>query len=62
MVCREHFAQQNKERKDNLRARRALCEQLQSYLDSTDWANADMKAAETIMCVKRDKNGAIPPL
>lgn len=48
-VCREHFAQQNKERKDNLRARRALCEQLQSYLDSTDWANADMKAAETIM-------------
>ena len=48
-VCREHFAQQNKERKDNLRARRALCEQLQTYLDSTDWANADMKAAETIM-------------
>ena len=48
-VCREHFAQQNKERKDNLRARRALCEQLQAYLDSTDWANADMKAAETIM-------------
>ena len=48
-VCREHFAQQNKERKDNLRARKALCEQLQAYLDSTDWANADMKAAETIM-------------
>ena len=48
-VCREHFAQQNKERKDNLRARKALCEQLQEYLDSTDWATADMKAAETIM-------------
>ena len=48
-VCREHFALQNKERKDNLRARKALCEQLQEYLDSTDWTNADMKAAETIM-------------
>ena len=48
-VCREHFALQNKERKDNLRARKALCEQLQEYVDSTDWTNADMKAAETIM-------------
>ena len=47
-VCREHFALRTK-RKDNLRARKALCEQLQEYLDSTDWTNADMKAAETIM-------------
>ena len=61
-VCREHFAQQNKERKDNLRARKALCEQLQSYLDSTDWANADMKAAETIMRQARQEWRKYHPL
>ncbi|NCF44297.1 MAG: DUF349 domain-containing protein [Proteobacteria bacterium] len=48
-VCREHFAQQNLQRRENLKARRALCDQLQQYLDSTDWANADMRAAEHIM-------------
>ena len=48
-ICREHFAEQSKQRSDNLDARKALCEQLQQYLDSTDWQHADMKAAETIM-------------
>jgi hypothetical protein len=48
-VCREHFAQQNQQRKENLKARRALCDELQRYLDTTDWANADMRAAENIM-------------
>ena len=48
-ICREHFAHQNKQRKDNLLARKALCDQLQQYLDNTDWQLADMKAAEHIM-------------
>ena len=48
-ICREHFAEQSKQRSDNLDARKALCEQLQHYLDSTNWRHADMKAAETIM-------------
>ena len=48
-ICREHFAKQSKQRRDNLDARNALCEHLQQYLDSTDWQHADMKAAETIM-------------
>lgn len=48
-VCREHFAQQNQQRKENLKARQALCDELQRYLDTTDWANADMRAAENIM-------------
>ncbi|MDG1703091.1 MAG: DUF349 domain-containing protein [Pseudomonadales bacterium] len=48
-VCKAHFAEQNKERKENLQARKALCNQLQQYLDTTDWSAADMKAAENIM-------------
>ena len=48
-ICREHFAEQSKQRSDNLIARKALCDQLQQYLDNTDWQQADMRAAETIM-------------
>ncbi|MBL6814762.1 MAG: DUF349 domain-containing protein [Pseudomonadales bacterium] len=48
-ICREHFAEQSKQRSDNLIARKALCDQLQQYLDNTDWQQADMRAAETIL-------------
>ena len=48
-ICREHFAEQTKKRSDNLTARKALCDQLQQYLHNTDWQQADMRAAETIM-------------
>lgn len=48
-VCKAHFAEQNKERKENLQARKALCNELQQYLETTDWSGADMKAAENIM-------------
>ncbi|HCG70013.1 MAG TPA: hypothetical protein DE147_06110 [Gammaproteobacteria bacterium] len=48
-ICREHFNQQSKERGDNLNARKALCDQLQQYLQDTDWQQADMSAAENIM-------------
>lgn len=54
-VCRQHFAEQNQERRENLEARKGLCEQLQQYLDSTDWAAADMKAAENIMRHAREE-------
>lgn len=48
-VCKAHFAEQNKARRQNLQARKALCDHLQQYLDNTDWSAADMKAAEQIM-------------
>jgi exonuclease SbcC len=54
-VCKAHFNEQNKQRRQNLQARKALCAQLQEYLDNTDWSNADMKAAETIMRQARNQ-------
>lgn len=48
-VCKAHFAEQNKERRENLQARKTLCDELQQYLDTTDWSGTDMKAAENIM-------------
>ncbi len=47
--CRLHYAQQAEVRADNLAARQALCEQLHNYLTATDWDNADMQAAESIL-------------
>lgn len=49
VVCKAHFTEQNKQRRQNLQARKALCDELQQYLDTTDWSGADMRAAENIM-------------
>lgn len=48
-TCKVYFEEQTKLRADNLVRRQALCKQLQTYLDETDWSQADMQAAETIM-------------
>ena len=39
----------------NLHHRELICEQLATYLDGTDWATADMQAAESIMRSAREE-------
>lgn len=53
--CRAYFAQQAEQRKANLEERRRICDQLERYLEDTDWSDADMKAAERIMRAARDE-------
>ncbi|MFW6093630.1 MAG: DUF349 domain-containing protein, partial [Pseudomonadota bacterium] len=53
--CRSHFAAQAAERKANLEQRTRICDQLEAYLDETDWQRADMKAAERIMRTAREE-------
>ena len=52
--CKAFFDQQNAERAANLTARVAICEQLEAYLQATDWQQTDLKAAENIMRTARD--------
>ncbi|MCZ6459095.1 MAG: DUF349 domain-containing protein [Gammaproteobacteria bacterium] len=51
--CRTHFAAQAVIRESNLQSRKEICAQLSTYLDSTDWQSADMKAAEQILRTAR---------
>lgn len=53
--CRAHFAEQAEARKANLEERRRICDALERYLEDTDWSQADMKGAETIMRAARDE-------
>lgn len=53
--CRTHFAAQATLRKSNLQSRKEICTQLSTYLDSTDWQSADMKAAEQILRTARSE-------
>lgn len=53
--CRAYFSDQAEQRKSNLNERRRICDQLEEYLDSTDWRTADMKAAERILRAARDE-------
>ena len=53
--CKAYFEEQGKQRAENLVARRALCTQLQDYIEQTDWASADFKAAEQILRAARDE-------
>lgn len=53
--CSIYYDEQAKARAANLARREALCEQLQAYLSGTDWAHADMQAAETILRSARDE-------
>ena len=54
-VCKPHYAQQSAARAENLTKRRGLCEQIRTYLAETDWASADMRAAENIMRTAREE-------
>lgn len=53
--CRAHYAQQAEIRAANLNHRKALCDQLQEYLNATDWERADMQAAESILRSAREE-------
>jgi len=53
--CRAHFAELAEERKANLDQRQRICDELQRYLADTDWARADMAAAQQIMRAAREE-------
>ncbi|MEE8099360.1 MAG: DUF349 domain-containing protein, partial [Hyphomicrobium sp.] len=44
--CREYFSDQAMRRKQNLVERQRICDQLEQYVSSVDWATTDMQAAE----------------
>ncbi|MEQ8486340.1 MAG: DUF349 domain-containing protein [Pseudomonadales bacterium] len=54
-VCRPYFAEQAERRRANLAERQRICDQLERYLDDTDWAHTDMRAAERIMRTAREE-------
>jgi hypothetical protein len=51
--CRQWFAEQAELRRRNLESRERLCNELDRYVSGTDWARADMRAAEQIMRTAR---------
>lgn len=53
--CEAYYAEQAELRGRNLAARKDICEQLKTYLDTTDFAETDLKAAEQIMRTARDE-------
>ena len=53
--CRAYFGEQAELRRLNLAERRKICDQLEAYLDDTDWKQADMKAAEQILRTARSE-------
>ncbi|NKB99747.1 MAG: DUF349 domain-containing protein [Pseudomonadales bacterium] len=53
--CKVYYAEQDQIRAQNLASRQALCKQLASYLEVTDWPNTDFKAAEKIMRTAREE-------
>jgi len=53
--CREYFAEQAELRAANLAARQQICEQLERYLETTDWEHTDIKAAEKILRTARSE-------
>jgi DNA repair protein SbcC/Rad50 len=60
--CRAYFAEQAERRRANLGERERICDQLEGYLDDTDWAHADMQAAERIMRAAREEWRAFHPV
>ncbi len=53
--CRAYFAEQADQRAANLAARVSLCDQLEDYLQTTDWDTADMRAADGILRAAREE-------
>jgi hypothetical protein len=53
--CRSYFSEQASIRKQNLLERQRICDQLEEYMSSVDWATTDMKAAEQIMRAARNE-------
>ncbi len=53
--CRVYYEEQASLRAANLEQRAKLCDQLEAYLENTDWETADMRAAENIIRTARDE-------
>ena len=47
--CRRHFEQFAQERKFNLEQRRAICAQLEAFVEENDWEHADYRGVEQIL-------------
>ena len=60
--CRTYFEQQAQRRKFNLEQRIKICEQLETYLDGTDWTKPDWRAAEHILRVARNEWRSFHPV
>ena len=52
--CKAYYAELADQRAANLQERTNICDQLENYLAATDWAEADLQAAETIMRTARE--------
>ena len=61
-TCRAWFAEQDAERQANLAERERVCDELARYLEETDWRQADMTAAETIMRTARQEWRRLQPV
>lgn len=46
--CKQYFDQLHDVRQKNLQERQRICEQLETYLEQYDWANADWKAVNEV--------------
>lgn len=53
--CKDHFSSKASQRQDNLNERLLICEQLQQFISSNNWANADWKSVEEINRVARQQ-------
>lgn len=47
--CRLHYAKLAEQREQNLQTRKNILEQLETFVSSTDWANADLAGARNIL-------------
>ncbi|OEY65018.1 DUF349 domain-containing protein [Marinobacter sp. X15-166B] len=60
--CKAYFAAKSELKQVNLEKRRLICSQLSTYVEQTDWARVDWKAAEQIHRTARDEWKAAWPV
>lgn len=60
--CRAHFQEQAEVRKQNLAARRQICEELEFFIAEKDWDQPDWKMVERILRTARNEWRAAHPI
>ena len=53
--CKAYFASMREQRKENLRQRKAICDELEKYVAATNWEEVDWKKVEKIVHLGRDE-------
>lgn len=53
--CKEYFSVQRLQRKENLQQRKIICDELEHFIDATDWDEIDWKAVEKIVHLSHDE-------